>query len=401
MLPRSRFTNHGSRITKLLRQGLRIVLTLAALRLSLHILAVLLAKRLNPTPARPPFRVPQSAQEVHDRLLVVDLHADPLLWNRDLSRCHSTGHIDVPRLQAGNVALQVFGVVTKVPLPERDLTFARRTDLINLLSVIELWPPWAWFSLMERALHQARRLRRLETRTMGQFTLITSAQGLSDFLASRSMNPRLVAGLLALEGTHALGGNLSNVDAFYDAGFRMMSLTHLFDNDAGGSSLGAQRYGLRRWGRDLIKRLEDRRIIIDLAHASPALFKDVLAVTTGPLLVSHTGVQGVFPHPRNLSDDALKEIAARDGLIGIGFDALFTGAPGITPIADSIQYVAGLVGANHVALGSDFDGTIQPPFDASGMALLTAQLMKQGLGEDDIQKVMGGNAIRFLMQNLP
>jgi membrane dipeptidase len=401
MPPRSQDPKHRARPARLIRCWLGIGLAVAAVRVGLHGVALLVQRRLNPSLGVPLYHVSPVAQSLHDRLLAADLHADALLWDTNLLRRHSAGHVDLPRLRSGNVALQVFGVVTKVPRPGADATFGSGVDLISLLSVIELWPARTWFSLTERALFQARKLAQLEARSRGQFKLITSARGLDNFIAQRERNPGLVAGLLALEGVQALEGSLSNVELLYRAGFRMMSLTHLSDNDAGGSSLGSQRHGLTPFGRQVIRRLEERRVIIDLAHASPALFGDVLAATTRPVLVSHTGVQGVCPNPRNLSDDQIRAIAARGGLIGIGFDALFTCAPGIKPIADSIRYVAGLVGPEYVAIGSDFDGAIQPPFDASGLAQVTAQLIDDGFPEADIRRIMGENALRFLEENLP
>jgi microsomal dipeptidase-like Zn-dependent dipeptidase len=384
-----------------LPRWLIISAAIAALWLVLRELALVVQSRLNRIVTGPPYKVRGTTADLHSRLLIADLHADPLLWRTDLLHGHSIGHVDLPRLQRANIALQVFGVVTKVPRPERDAVFAHGADLITLLSAVELWPLPAWFSPSRRALYQARKLRRLERRAAGEFTIVTSGKGLADFLARRATDAHLVAGLLALEGAHALQGNLEQVELLYDAGFRMVGLTHLFDNEAGGSSLGAAQYGLTAYGRELMKLLEDKKIIIDLAHASPALFADLLSMTTRPLLVSHTGVQGVCPNPRNLSDRQIRQVAERGGLIGIGFDALFTCTLGVKPIADSIRYVAERVGTEHVALGSDFDGAVHPPFDVTGLPLLTEELVDQGFAESELAKIMGGNAIRFLIENLP
>ncbi len=374
---------------------------LAATRLVLRAVALLLQNRLNPTLKKAPYRVPKAVRELHERLLIADLHADPLLWDRDLLMRASTGHVDLPRLIEANVALQVFGVVTRVPVPEQDATFAHGPDLITPLSVIELWPPRTWFDVRQRALHQARRLKQLERRSGGRFTVVRSRKDLAGFLERRATNHHLVAGVLALEGAHALQGNLGNVDTLYQSGFRIVSLTHLFDNDCGGSSLGAVRYGLTPFGRQLLRQLDEREIITDLAHASSALFEDVVDATSRPIFVSHTGVQGICQTPRNLSDDQIRQVAERGGIIGIGFDPLFTCTPGVEPIAASIRYVADLVGVEHVALGSDFDGVIKPPFDVAGLPLLTQQLFDDGFSKEEIQKIMGANAVQFLLENLP
>ena len=309
--------------------------------------------------------------------------------------------MDIPRLVAGNVALQVFSVVTKVPAPENDAIFGDRFDLITLLSMIELWPPSAWFNLTGRALHQAHKLKRVGERSRGQLTIVTSGKELLDFLSRRGANGDGIAGVLSLEGAHAFRGNLGNVDVLYKAGFRIVGLTHLFDNAVGGASTGTQQYGLTKYGREVVRTLEEKRMIIDLAHASPALIKSVLDLTARPVLVTHTGVKGVCPSPRNLSDSEIRYIAERGGLIGIGYGPLFNCESSIVHTTDSIQYVAGLVGVEHVALGSDYDGDIEVPFDASGLPLMTQALKDEGFTDDEIRKIMGGNVVSFLSRNLP
>jgi microsomal dipeptidase-like Zn-dependent dipeptidase len=140
---------------------------------------------------------------------------------------------------------------------------------------------------------------------------------------------------------------------------------------------------------------------LDLAHASPRVIDDVLTMTTAPVLVSHTGVQGTCEGPRNLSDDHVRRIAATGGLLGL---AMFEGAVGGTSVEDTaraMRYTADLVGVEHLALGTDFDGSITAPVDASGLALLTEALMGQGFTDDEIARIMAGNALRVLCQVLP
>jgi microsomal dipeptidase-like Zn-dependent dipeptidase len=233
------------------------------------------------------------------------------------------------------------------------------------------------------------------------FEIVASSRQLAGFLDRRKQDYRGVAGLLSLEGAHAFEGDLHNIDSLYEAGFRIVGLTHFFDNDVGGSSLGEKGYGLTGFGRALVERLEQKRIIIDLAHASADLARDVLAVATRPFLVTHTGVKAVCPNARNLDDKTIKQIAGQGGLIGIGYDPLFTCAPGVKPVVRSIQYVAGLVGVEHVALGSDFDGLIRAPFDAAGLALITQALIEAGFLDQEIKLIMGENILNFLLANLP
>jgi microsomal dipeptidase-like Zn-dependent dipeptidase len=141
--------------------------------------------------------------------------------------------------------------------------------------------------------------------------------------------------------------------------------------------------------------------VIDLAHASSATIDDVLAAATRPLIDSHTGVRGVADHPRNLSDEQLRGIAATGGMVGIGFWPTASGGEDAASIARSIAHAVAVVGADYVGLGSDFDGAVPTPFDVSGMSLLTAALLAEGLDEATIASVMGGTAIRFLRETLP
>jgi len=184
---------------------------------------------------KPPYQISARARDLQSRIPIVDLHADSLLWSRDLLVRAARGQVDIPRLIEGHVALEAFTVVTKTP---RGLNFQRNSadsDNITLLSLVERWSPATWSSLTERALYQAARLRDFESRSQGKFTIIRSSAGLRAYLDRRRADPAITAGFLGIEGAHALDGNLANLDRLYDAGFRMMAPTHFFDNDIGGS----------------------------------------------------------------------------------------------------------------------------------------------------------------------
>ena len=231
--------------------------------------------------------------------------------------------------------------------------------------------------------------------------LIRTKPDLRIFLERRKQEPGIVAGLLALEGAHALEGEPANVDHLFDAGYRMMSFAHFFDNAMAGSAHGVEKGGLTDKGRDLLKRMEAKGITVDLSHGSARQLEDVLAVATKPVVVSHTGVRGTCDNNRNLSDDQLRAIAANGGMVGIGFWDTATCGKDATAIANAILYAAGIMGVDHVGLGSDFDGSVATPFDATGVVQITDALITAGLSPEDIAKVMGGNQIRLLMQNLP
>jgi microsomal dipeptidase-like Zn-dependent dipeptidase len=358
-------------------------------------------RRLCPVADPGPYLVAPAAADLHERLTVVDLHADSLLWGRDLLTRASRGHVDVPRMVEGNAALQVFAVTTKVP---RHLNYDAnddRTDDIALVALVQGWPRPTWRSLTARAQHQAWRLTRFAEASGGTFTLVRSAADLAGFLERRAADRGLAAGLLAIEGAHALDDDLANLERLDAAGFRMVGLAHFFDNAWAGSAHGRARGGLTGAGRELVAELERRRILVDVAHASAATIDDVLAIATRPVVASHTGVRGVADNARNLADDQIRGIAATGGMVGIGFWPAACGGVDAAAIARSIAHAVAVVGADHVGLGSDFDGAVATPFDVSGMAVLTAALLAEGLDEAAIAAVMGGTAVRLLLETLP
>ncbi len=348
-----------------------------------------------------PYPAPFAAADLHGRLTIVDLHADSLLWGRDLLVWADRGHVDVPRLVAGNAALQVFAVATKIPRHLNNERNEDRSDDISLVAVVQGWPRATWRSLMARAEYQAGRLAAMAERSAGRLTLVRSAADLDGFLARRATDPTLVAGLLSIEGAHALDDDVANLDRLDAAGFRMIGLAHFFDNAFAGSAHGLVKRGLTAAGRDLVAGLEARRILVDIAHASAATIDDVLAVATRPVVASHTGVRAIADNARNLSDDQLRGIAATGGMVGLGFWPTATGGDDAASIARAIAHAVGVVGADHVGLGSDFDGAVPVPFDVSGLALLTAALLDRGLDEAAIGAVMGGTAISLLRETLP
>ena len=139
----------------------------------------------------------------------------------------------------------------------------------------------------------------------------------------------------------------------------------------------------------------------DLAHASPAAFTEPLALASKPVVVSHGGVEGTCPGVRNLTDDQLRAIARNGGVVGIGYWKGAVCDASLAGITRAIRYAIGIAGIAHVGLGSDFDGSIAAPFDATGLPRLTAYLLAAGLSQDDVGKLLGGNFRRVLDANLP
>jgi len=350
---------------------------------------------------KPPYAASEQAVRLHRELTIADLHADSLLWGRDLLERSSYGHVDIPRLAEGNVALQVFSLPTKSPHGLNIESNEDKNDDIHTLAIVERWPPQTWDSLTERALYQARRLHAMANGSRGGFVVIESSEDLAGYLERRRSSHHLTAGLLSIEGAHALDGKLENLDALYRAGYRMMSPSHFFDNDIGGSAAGVHKTGLTEKGREWVRQMEAKHMIVDLAHASGATIDDVLAMARRPLVVSHTGVKGTCNNNRNLSDDQIRAIAAKGGLIGIGYWDTANCGTDARAIVKAMRYVSQMVGAEHVALGSDFDGAVTTPFDTTGLAQITDAMLEAGYSEQEIRMIMGENVVGFLRGNLP
>lgn len=350
---------------------------------------------------RPPYFASDKAKNLHKTLIIGDLHADSLLWDRNLLKLGLRGQVDIPRLIEGNVAIQGFTVVTKTP---RKLNIERnddKTDNILLLALCERWPISTWTSLTERALFQSKKLHTFANDSQGKFRIIKTKTDLENYLRERESQSNITAGFLGIEGAHALDGEIANVDILFDAGFRMMAPTHFFDNDIGGSAHGLEKRGLSDLGKEMIKKMQAKHMIVDLAHASSKTIDDVLAIATSPIVVSHTGVKGTCNNNRNLSDEQIKNIAHTKGLIAIGFWDTAVCGKDAKAIAKAIRYVVDLVGADYVALGSDFDGAVTVPFDSTGIVQITDALLEIGLSEEEIRKIMGQNLLRVLKETLP
>jgi len=354
--------------------------------------------RIDPRPGAAPG---PAAQRLHDEIGVVDLHADPLLWKRDLLTRSDRGHVDLPRLQEGGVALQIFAAVTKSPRGQNYERNDGGSDNLTALAVAQLWPVRSWFSLHERALHQAAKLRDLDQRAGSAFEVVLDREDLRSLLEARAGGEDRVGGLFGIEGAHALEGNLENLDSLYAAGLRVVGLTHFFDNALGGSLHGVSGEGLTPFGRQVVEEADRRRMIIDIAHASPQMVRDVLKLSSRPVILSHGGFEGQCATARNLDDALMQQIAADGGLIGVGYwdGAVCDTSP--RSIVASIRYGIDLLGVDHIALGSDYDGGTEVAFDTSQLSILTQTMLDDGFSEAEIRKVMGGNALAFFLAQLP
>lgn len=344
----------------------------------------------------------EQAVALHESLVVGDLHADSTLWARDLRQESGRGHVDLPRLRRGNVALQSFTFVTRTPAGMNyESNSADARDNITLLAVAQGWPPRTWSSLTERAVYQAEKLAEIEAESPGELRILRNRNDVTALMQARAAGAETVGALLGIEGAHALDDDLGNIARLETAGVRMYGLHHFFDNALGGSLHGAGGLGLSAFGKEVVRELDRRGLIIDVAHSSPESVRDVLELTRMPLIISHTGFQGQCATPRNIPDELMLDLAARGSLIGVGYWDAAVCDVSVEGIVAAIRYGIDLLGVEHVALGSDYDGSTTVPIDTSELAQLTQEMLRQGFSEAEIRAVMGENMRRFLATNLP
>lgn len=344
--------------------------------------------------------ISDEARALHATLTIVDLHSDTLLWKRNMLTRHDYGHMDLPRLQDGNVALQVFSSVTKTPAGLNYDGNGADSDQVTALVFGQLQPVRTWFSLLERSLYHAQKLDAAVEDADGALATIRSESDVAALLAEREEGSGTIGGLFSAEGLHSLEGDIANLEVLYAAGMRMAGLTHFFDNDLAGSMHGIERAGLTDLGRAAVVRMEELGMIVDIAHCSQQCVADVIDMARRPIVSSHGGVQATCDVNRNLNDEQIRGVAATGGIIGIGYweGAVCDTSPAAA--ARAMRHVRDLVGIEHVALGSDYDGTVTVRFDTAGLVHVTQALMDEGFSEDEIRAVMGGNAIRVISRGL-
>jgi len=359
-------------------------------------------------------------QALHDALFIADLHADCLKWDRDLLTWSDYGHADLPRLDAGNTALQVFAMVTHSPvnLPWRDCLSADDPNHAAWLAAVQGRPvrstrgrAFYQMDLFWNAVHRSRLSAGPELQP------VLNASELLALIERRSRGEAVIGGMLALEGGHWVGrydpspGVVSaEIRRLYDRGLRIFAPVHRFDNPLCGSSEGCRRYGLTPAGRIALEVAEEYGMVIDMAHGSEEAIRDAAAMLKTPFIVSHTGVravcEGICRPDRNLSDDALRAILDSGGVAGIGYWGHAVGE-GVDNIARVMAYVMemadqrGLAPADHVALGSDFDGSVATQIAANELNVLTATLRRAGFDDGTIAQIMGRNVCRLFATRLP
>src|SRR3989344_4156322 len=212
----------------------------------------LIERDLNKIDGKPLPQVSARAQALHRTLTIVDLHSDTLLWKRNILDRADRGHMDLPRLEDGNVALQILASTTKSPKGQNYDSNGADTDNITGLVIAQLQPVRTWNSLLERSLWHATKLHRDADASDRKRRAVATADDLAALLAARKGKPLTTGATLSVEGLHNLEGDIANLDKLYAAGFRMAGLTHFFDNDLAGSMHGLKKGGLTPFGRRVV-----------------------------------------------------------------------------------------------------------------------------------------------------
>jgi membrane dipeptidase len=264
---------------------------------------------------------------------------------------------------------------------------------------------------VRRALDLIDAVRRLTERHPADLVLATSA---ADIRAAHQAGR--IAVLMGVEGGHMIDNDLSVLRDFARLGVRYLTLTHAVNTDWADSSGDKPAHGgLTDFGKEVVRELNRLGVMVDVSHVSDQAFWDALAVSRAPLLASHSSCRALSGHPRNMTDDMIKALAAKGGVIDINYsatfldDTLYRATLGNVPaaerprvswarIVDHIDHVVKLVGPTHVGLGSDFDGTRLPDGmdDVSMLPKITEALVRKGYSEEDIRGILGENVLRLM-----
>jgi membrane dipeptidase len=328
------------------------------------------------------------AAAVHAGAPVADLHAHPALnsyyLRRDLGREHKgprrwnplRQQLDLPRARAGGLRVLTNCVYAPSVLPVSPF----RAALGGFAALEDL-------CARHPALAQVARRR-------GEVAPIVAAGKL--------------AVIHAAEGGHHLERSLEKLERLAERGLRYLTLTHFVHNGIAQPARLPRRPffsllrgapGLTQFGRDVVRRCEALGVLVDLTHCSDRSFADALAVSTRPLLATHTGFRRFAPFERNLSDEQAREIARSGGLIGVITWNDLLGGDSIEAMADSIVHAASVAGAAHVGIGTDFDGWVSSAYgirDATRYPALTERLARRGFSEAELRGILGGNYLRVL-----
>lgn len=377
-----------------------------------------------------PFSVHAQYKKVHRKAVVVDTHNDVLstvsMKGMDFgANLKGKAHSDVARFKEGGVDVQVFSIFC-------DERYGKGTA----------------FAYANREIDS---LEAVVKRNTGQLEMVRSPAALDNAVKHKKM-----ACMIGVEGGHMIEDRLDYLDSLYNRGTRYMTLT--WNNSTSWASSAKDeeentvpnggKKGLTEYGKKIVQRMNELGMLVDLSHVGEQTFWDVMAVTTRPVLVSHSSVYALCPGRRNLKDEQIKAVGKNGGVIHVNFYSGFIDSsynrrkaafharhktetdslaalkwpnyqvdewlsaqykqeaeairPPLSLLIDHIDYIVQLIGPDHVGLGSDFDGIESAPQQLDGVQdfpLITKALLERGYSKKDVRKILGGNFLRLFRQN--
>jgi len=363
------------------------------------------------------------AKQLHDAAIVVDSHDDTtqrLMFDKtfDIAARNTTGNLDIPRMREGGLDALFFSIW--VP---SDVTGAEA---------------------VKRAMGQITAVRQTVRDHPKDLVLATTAAEVRTAAAGHR-----IAALMGVEGGHMIADSLATLREYAALGVRYMTLTHFKNNTWADSSTDMPAHnGLTDFGKDVVREMNRLGLMVDISHVADKTFFDALAITTAPVIASHSSCRAIANHPRNMTDDMLRALAKNGGVVMINYHAAFLSEPfrvssekrsgnlvsameamskkcggneacttlegerldheamakGELPtvtwdaIIEHIDHAVKVAGIDHVGLGSDFDGATMPigMEDASKLPKITDALLKKGYSEKDVTKILGGNILRVM-----
>jgi len=366
----------------------------------------------------------ERAHKLHFSSIVLDTHDDTtqrfFSKNFDLGKRNPDGHVDIPRMREGGLNAIFFSI-----------WIDGRT----------MGPP-----AIQKALDQIDAVHENVRKNSKEMMFARTAADVRKAHAEGK-----IAALIGVEGGHMIGNDIRMVRIFSDLGVRYMTLSHFYNDEWADSSTDKPAHnGLTDYGREIVREMNRQGMMVDISHVSDKTFYDALEVSKAPLIASHSSCRAICNHPRDMSDDMIKALAAKGGVIQINYEKSFIDeayrqasekvsggvvamfdqlkkqcgddeecfgkkmnemekqatAEGKLPhvtwekIVEHIDHVVKLAGADHVGLGSDFDGATMPEGmdDCSKLPKITEALMRKGYSDDDIRKILGGNLLRVMEQ---